>query len=424
MFAEVGVSKENSTRSNINKLLSLIGFMVMAACIFSIGFVSGKLWGGTVGIDPQIYEITGDRANLDVTELDFNLFWQVWSDLSTNYVDTGLSEEDLYYGAIKGLVSGAKDPVTVFLTPEETIEYEKGNEGKFEGIGAELGYENGSVVVVAPLDGSPAEEAGIRAGDKIFKVDGENVMSESIFEIVARIRGDAGTDVVINVFHRSGTEAVDVTVTRGEITVPSVTFDGMDGDVAIIDLDRFTEASVTVWQTRWDSVVSDVAQNDPKGMVLDLRGNPGGYFNAAIWAAGEFLPQGSLVAKQSNRNGQETEFNVGREGRLLTLPLVVLVDEGSASASEILSGALQHNERAYIIGEETYGKGTAQEIVGYSDGSSMHLTTLKWLLPNGVWLNPEDVIVPDEIVEFSSDDFMDGEDPQMDRAMEYINSEL
>ena len=195
----------------------------------------------------------------------------------------------------------------------------------------------------------------------------------------------------------------------------------MEGDIALIDLDRFTESSVTAWQLHWDAIVSEAVQNNPDALILDLRGNPGGFFNAAIWAAGDFLPSGSLVAKQQDRNGGETEFRVQRDGRLLDIPVVVLVDNGSASASEILAGALQYNERAYIIGEETYGKGTAQEIVSYSGGSSMHITTLKWLLPSGIWLNPENVIVPDEKVELSADDFTNGYDPQMDSAISYLN---
>lgn len=410
---------------SINKFMNLIGIFVISSCVFTAGFFSGKIWGG-VGdtVMPDVFEILGKNSESEMTELDFDLFWEVWNTLDTQYVEKDINDEDLYYGSIKGLVSGVGDPVTVFLTPDETLEYEKGNAGKFEGIGIEIGYENGHLIVVAPLEGSPAHQAGLMAGDKILKVDGEDIVGENIFKVVSKIRGDKGTDVVLTVMHKAGVEMVDITVTRGEISVSSVTFDGIESDVAIIDLDRFTEASMGAWTSNWDCVIDEVKAENPKAIIIDMRGNPGGYFNAAVWAAGDFLEKGSLVAKQRNRNGVEFDFNVERGGSFLDIPMVVLVDGGSASASEILAGALQFYGRAYIIGESTYGKGTAQEIVEYSDGSSLHITTLKWVLPDGKALCKERVIQPDKVVEYSEEAFENGDDPQMEEAIEYLNSRM
>lgn len=409
---------------NVNTFLNLFGLFIVIICVFSVGFLSGKIWGGEEERS-EIFEVIGRKENPEVTELNFALFWDVWSTLQDYYVEKDISEQDMYYGAIKGMVDGIGDPVTIFLTSEETNEYKKGNQGKFEGIGAELGYEGGSIVVVAPLEGSPAIEAGLRSGDRIFKVDGEDITSKNIFKVVSMIRGEQGTEVVLSVLHKGDFEAVDVNITRGEITVPSIDYEVKnDGEYIVIDVDRFTEVSAAAWQNQWDETVSDVLAENPKGIILDLRGNPGGYFSSAVWAAGEFLESGSVVSKQQDRDKRTNDFIVQRDGRLLDIPVVVLVDGGSASASEILAGALKYYDRVYIIGEETYGKGTAQEIIDFSDGSSMHITTLKWLLPDDSWLNPENVIEPDKVVELTTDDFTNGDDPQMKAAIDYLNSKI
>ena len=411
------------SRSHFDVYLNVVGGMIVLLCVFVIGFYAGKLWGGE-GIDEDIplYRLLNmDESENGVTDLDFDLFWEVWGTLESSYVDEGISDQDLYYGAMKGLVAGVGDPVTIFLTPEETSQYNEGNQGIFEGIGAELGYENGAIVIVSPLEGSPAQDAGLRAGDRIVKVDGEDIITENIFQVVARIRGDAGSDVVITVERGGSRDLMDITVTRGEITVPSVSYDGTENGVAVIDVDRFTEASLSAWEQRWDAVVTEVISDGADSVILDLRGNPGGYFNAAIWAAGEFLPSGTLVSQQYDRNENTIDFTVMRDGRLQGIDLVVLVDGASASASEILAGALQYYDRAYVIGEETYGKGTAQQVVDYPDGSSLHITTLRWLLPDGESLDDEHVIVPDSILELTEEDFTSGEDPQLDAAYDYIN---
>lgn len=397
-------------------MLNIFGILVIVGCIFAIGYLAGSDW--TLGVGSSKFRLTGSTQNSDVTTLDFDLFWEVWTDIQEKYVDEDLSEEDLFYGAIKGLVGGAGDPVTIFLTPDETQNYLDSNEGKFEGIGAELGYDNGNIIVVTPLEGSPAEKAGLRSRDVITAVDGEDILDMNVYEVVALIRGDNGTTVTLSVVRDGGD--LEIEIERGEITVPSVNLDSMDNDIALIDLDRFTESSASAWITRWDSIIEDVVENDPAGVILDLRGNPGGYFNAAVWAAGDFLEEGLLVAKQIDRNESETVFKVARDGNLLDIPLVVLVDEGSASASEILAGALQYYDRAYIIGENTFGKGTAQEIINYSNGSSLHITTLNWVIPDGRVLSEDEVIEPDKVVELDEEDFVQGTDPQLDEAYKYL----
>jgi carboxyl-terminal processing protease len=373
--------------------------------------------------DSVIYQIVGDKDGEQVTELDFDLFWEVWSTISSEYVDKDIDEEDMYYGAIKGMVGGLGDPVTVFLTPEETQQYEDGNAGKFEGVGIELGYEDGDLVVVAPLEGSPAKSAGVLAGDQIIAVDDINIIDKNLFEVVSLIRGEKGSEVVLTVIHRSDNQSEEIKIKRDEITVPSINFEMIEDDIALVDVDRFTEATFEAWKDKWDDIMLDVEKSDAKSMILDLRGNPGGYFQAPIWAGGEFMEEGTTVVKQRNRDGQELAFTIQRDGRFKEIPLVVLIDEGSASASEILAGALQHYDRAYLIGESTYGKGTAQSIIDdFSDGSSLHITTLRWVLPSGKVLSREDVVEPDKEVVLDEEDFKEGEDPQLDEALDYLNS--
>jgi len=416
-------TKERVSQKVSDGYLNRIGYIIVGLCLLIGGFFAGKYWGGaTEGTSDVVYTITGAREDETVTTLDFDMFWEVWDTLKGMYVEEGLPEQDMYYGAIKGMVAGLQDPVTLFLTPDETQQYNDSNQGKFEGIGAELGYEDGAVVVVSPLEGSPAKEAGLRPGDRILKVDGEDVLGETVFEVVSRIRGEEGTTVTVTITHRGESTSEDVIVERKEINVPSISYEGTDNGIAVIDVDRFTESSMTAWQSLWNDTVEDVVADEPEALIVDLRGDPGGYFNAAVWAAGEFLPQDALVSQQQDREGNLVDFRVNRDGYMQTIPLVVLVDEGSASASEILAGALQYHERAYIIGEETYGKGTAQQIVDYPDGSSLHVTTVKWLLPDGSWINPDNVIVPDSVVEYTDENFKDGDDPQMDAARTYLSS--
>ncbi len=395
------------------------GVIIAIVCCFALGFMFGRLSNNS---------IAGLLNSTDKKEM--TMFWEVWNTLKNQYVDEKQveNEDDLYYGAIKGLVSSIGDPATIYLDPSETEQFNKSIEGKsFQGIGAELNYENGSIVVVSPLKGSPAIKAGVKAGDRIIKVDGKEIKSdESIFDVVSKIRGEAGTKVTITVA-RSGTiKPIDIEITRGEIDVPSMELKDAEGinGVKVLRVSRFTDESVIAWNANWDKMVREINASKAKGLIVDLRGNPGGFFDSAIYAGEDFLKKGTVLAKQTNRKGKEDVFRSDRDGKLLNIPVVVLVDEGSASASEILSGMLQQNKRATVVGTNTYGKGTAQTIVNYRDGSSLHLTILKWLLPDGQWLNRENPIKPDVVVEYPEDEYKKGNDVQLNKAIELIKSKI
>jgi carboxyl-terminal processing protease len=385
--------------------------LVLTVIVFCIGLIFGR------SIAP---------VNDISKKVDMNLFWEVWDTLDKNYVEKDKVEDiDKVYGAIKGLVQSYNDPATIFLTPEETEEFNNLNSGKyFEGIGAELGYSDGSVIIVAPIDGSPAKEAGIRPGDLILAVDDYEVKSgDNIYDIVAKIRGESGTKVSLKVLHKGELEPVVLEITRGEITVPSMTlkYVGDSNDVAYIDIARFTESSLSEWESKWDSVAQDVQRSGVDKVLIDLRGNPGGYFDAAVYAADDFLDTGKIISKQEDGNGNVQTFEAKSGGKLLGKKVVIIVDEGSASASEIFTGALQQNKVATVVGTKTFGKGTAQTVIDLADGSSVHVTILKWLLPDGTWLNEENPITPDVEVENSVEDFVKGFDRQYNEALLLIN---
>ena len=385
--------------------------LVLTVIVFCIGLIFGR------SIAP---------VNDISKKVDMSLFWQVWDTLDKNYVEKDKVEDiDKVYGAIKGLVQSYNDPATIFLTPEETEEFNNLNSGKyFEGIGAELGYSDGSIIIVAPIDGSPAKEAGIRPGDLILAVDDYEVKSgDNIYDIVAKIRGESGTKVSLKVLHKGELEPVVLEITRGEITVPSMTlkYVGDSNDVAYIDIARFTESSLNEWESKWDSVAQDVQRSGVDKVLIDLRGNPGGYFDAAVYAADDFLDTGKIISKQEDGNGNVQTFEAKSDGKLLGKKVVIIVDEGSASASEIFTGALQQNKVATVVGTKTFGKGTAQTVIDLADGSSVHVTILKWLLPDGTWLNEENPITPDVEVENSVEDFVKGFDRQYNEALLLIN---
>ncbi len=414
---EVKKSVENSYGNDIfNKLTK---FSLLVVSVFVLGVYVGR------EVKPA--------ENLDITSplfnkskpIDHQLYWKVWQTMESEYVDPDkVSQQDMLYGAIKGMVASYDDHATYFLTPTETEEYAKRNAGSyFSGIGAELGYnEDGQIRIVTPLKGSPAEKAGVKPGDVIVAVDDEPVTpTETVYHVVYRIRGESGTDVKLTLLAKDSTQTRDVVVTRGPITISSiedVRYEEVNGKrIAVLTVSRFTEDSYKTWQDKWDVAIDEIAQANVDGMVLDLRGNPGGFLNAAIYAGEDFLPKNTVVMKQVDREGDEDVLKVSRDGRLPNIPLVVMVNEASASASEILSGALQQNKRATIVGTTTYGKGTAQDVLSFEDGSSLHITRFKWLLPDGTWINPDNPIVPDKIVDRTEEDFKQNKDPQMDTAL-------
>ena len=394
----------------------VVGIAILTVCTFVTGFVIGRVFEGN---SINMFDKNSDTV-------DFSLFWDVWNTVEDGYVDADkIDENTMVYGSIKGMVESLDDPATVFLDPDETEEFNLSSEGKyFEGIGAELGYDDGAVIIVSPLEGSPAKEAGLRPGDIILKVDDHEVISsDTVYDIVSLIRGEAGTKVTLEVLHSGDVEPIAVEIERKEITVPSMSWElaGENKDIAVISLDRFTDASYSEWVNSWDTIVNEVVGSGKDKIILDLRGNPGGYLDAAVYAADDFLNEGDIIVQQRDRNDNLDVSKASGKGRLIDKEVVVLVDAGSASASEILAGALQKNGRAQLVGAKTYGKGTAQSVIDFNDGSSLHLTIMQWLLPDGESLTRDTPITPDIEVKYTNEDFINGDDPQLVKAVEMLS---
>ncbi len=372
-------------------------------------------------------------------DADFSMFWKVWDTVAQLYVDkSDLDTEKMVNGAISGMVAAIGDPYTMYLPPQENKEAKEDLGGEFEGVGIQLGYVDKQLAVVSPLDGTPAFRAGVKSGDLILRIKDEknNVDRQtdgiSLTEAVKLIRGVRGTKVLLTMYRQGMDKTFDVELVRDTIVVKSVTVEYIPTDpsrpegnsAAWVKLSRFGDKT----KEEWSAIAAEIAAKcastgkDCKGLILDLRNNPGGYLDMAVYVAGEFLKPENVVVSQQYGDGTREENKVGnRNGRLMTTPLVVLVNEGSASASEILAGALQDHARAKIVGVKSFGKGSVQKPEDFADGSGIHVTIAKWLRPSGDWIDKKG-ITPDIIVEAgtATDSAKITDDPQLMKAVELV----
>jgi carboxyl-terminal processing protease len=416
--------------------------------IFSLVVISGLsgFWAGRQRIAVEFRDsqptVKVERAVPPGKEnIDFSLFWTVWDRLNGSYLEKkSLDPRQMVYGAISGMVSALGDPYTVFLPPTENKEAKEDLSGAFEGVGIQLGYKDSKLAVIAPLTGSPAEKAGVKAGDLILKITDEKKGADketagmSLPEAVTLIRGPKGTVVKLELSREGGEKPFTLSLTRETIVVKSVEVTFLEsskpGMVAHLKLLRFGERTNQEWQEAVEKIQkfkNSNAQNF-KGVVLDLRNNPGGFLNGAVDIASEFLPEGIVVWQDKGNDGKES-FSVNRKGQLTDVPLVVLVNNGSASASEIVAGALREKERARLVGEKTFGKGTIQEAQELSGGAGLHITIARWLLPSGKsidkeGLKPDFEVKPDEKDLPAEASAKEGpaKDSQLEKAIEVLTN--
>ncbi len=363
----------------------------------------------------------------------FGVFWQVWDLARNNFVDANAADpQRMIEGAINGMLDTLDDRGhTRFMSASEAQRWQESLTGEFEGIGAYLNVrEDGQAVIVRPIEGSPAERAGLRAGDFILAVDGEETRGMNVDELVSRIRGPRGTIVELQILHVGETVPVDVRIQRNNIEVPSVTWSMLPEGIALVRLNSFAERSATEMQR----ALEQARQQGARQLVLDLRNNPGGLVNEAIGIASQFLPQDTPVLVEEDRNGQRRVTNARNGGVALDLPMVVLVNFETASSAEILSGALQDTRRATIIGVPTTGTGTVLTTYTLNDGAQLLLGTSQWLTPNGRLIRQKGIAPDIEVVlplgaqplspldaaELTLDELLQGDDVQLARALEEL----
>lgn len=393
----------------IRLTILIIAFVILAG---GIGY-----WLGGQGIIINIggsRKVTIDRTTPAERNLDFSLFWTAWDRLTASYLDkSALKPQEMIYGAIKGMVASVGDPYTVFLPPKENKEAKEDLNGAFEGVGIQLGYTDEQLAVIAPLSGMPAEKAGVKAGDLILKVDEKETMDMTLPEAVNLIRGPKGTTIKLTLLHQGETEPYVAEIVRSTIIVSSVEVVFLEENLAHLKLTRFGERT----SDEWTREISQILTRQPavKGIILDLRNNPGGYLSGSVFIASEFLSSG-VVVKQEDAAGNQESYSIDRQGILLHQPLVVLVNQGSASASEIVAGSLQEHKRANVVGENTFGKGTIQEAEDLPGGAGLHITTARWLLPSGKSID-DNGIVPDNQIK---DDPTTEEDEQLREAIKIL----
>jgi carboxyl-terminal processing protease len=409
----------------LKSIRNLAVFGIVLVLFFGAGYWFGQndvkvAWSNL----PKI-NVVGKNPPKDRT-VDMSQMWDVWNMLDRMFIDKDkVDAQKMVHGAISGMVAALGDPYTVFLPPVQNKESKEELSGSFEGIGAQLGVKDKRIIVVAPLSGMPAEAAGIKAGDWIIKVDGKETSGWSLPEAVSKIRGPKGTTVALNILHKDGVKPIDVEIVRNTIRVESVNWKAVESTASgslkkavYLRLSRFGDETTTEWDRSVSQINAYLAtQSGSLGLVLDLRNNPGGYLKGAVYIASEFLSDG-LVVTQANSDQTSQKYEVNKKGNLLKIPLVVLVNGGSASASEIVAGALQARKRAILVGEKTFGKGSVQEVVDLSGGAGLHVTVSKWLLPDGRWINGTGLEVDDKI-EF--DEKQPEKDLQLEKAIEILN---
>lgn len=406
------------TLPQIRRFASFLSVIIL---VFALGVWSGKN-NLKVTLEPnQTPKLAIDRQTPQKYQnVDFSLFWEIWDRLEKNYFDkTKIDQSKMVYGAIKGMVDALGDPYTAFLPPEEQKRTTEDLDGEFEGVGIQIGFKGSQLAVIAPLDGAPAQIAGVKAGDFIVGIKDKNKNIEkstyglSLPEAVEMIRGKAQTKVILVVTRKDEEKPLEIEITRGKIEVPSVELKvvGKDNNIAHLKLNRFGAQT----PKEWEKAVAKILSSKPKGVILDMRNNPGGLLTGSVEIASEFLKTG-VVLIQENGRGEKEESKVSGKAKLADVSLVVLVNGGSASASEIVAGALKDLERAKIVGEKTFGKGTIQEAQEIKN-SGLHITIAKWLTPNGTWIN-EEGIKPD--VEIKDNEETQDIDEQLEEAIKLL----
>lgn len=400
----------------------MIGFLLIIVASFGSGYYAGEERGiqKAIGSGQVFGKEAKPPADYLKSDVNFDLFWQVWKLLQKQYVDRPISETQLFYGALSGLVAGVGDPYTVFFDPKTANDFNQELSGSFEGIGAEIGLRDSKIVIIAPLPGTPAEKAGLKPKDYIVAINGKDTGGMALDMAVAAIRGKGGTEVVLKIIRSEVSEPFEVKIVRETIVIKSVEFSmksapgSARADIAYIKISHFNEDTSGNFAT----AVNKALGENPRAVILDLQNNPGGFLDTAVDVASHWVKSGPIALQQSYGEDKK-EFSARGKFPLQGLKTIVLVNAGSASASEIVAGALQDYEAATIVGEKTFGKGSVQELQSLSDGSAIKITVAKWFTPKGRSIDG-DGIEPDVAVVIDHEKANEDADPVLEKALELL----
>lgn len=411
----------------MKKFVKLFIFLIFLFILTTTAFGAGLFVGNSDFLKPGVVRAADQPAQ-------FEVFWQVWNIVQQHFVDRqALDPTDLTYGAINGLIASLGDEGhTRFLTPKEMKDQETNISGKFYGIGAHVGVKDGLPIIVAPFEGSPAEKAGVRAGDIIIEVNGEDVTGLPLNEVVDRIRGEKGTEVTIAIFRSDENKSLEFKIIRAEINIPAATWAMTPGtDVALVRMNQFSDNL----ETELVKALEAAKQAGAKQLVVDVRNNPGGLLEQAIKVTSQFVKEGNVLL-QEDAQGQRKSFEVEPGGVATDIPIVVLINRGSASAAEIFAGAIQDHKRGQIVGETTFGTGTVLKPFKLDDGSGLLLGTSQWLTPKGRLIRKHgiepdvavdlpigaDFVTPLNIKDMTKDELLASEDTQVLKALELLKA--
>ncbi len=400
---------------NIRTILYAGGSLLLIVGVFGAGTYFGYAKRPAV---EKITSIVHKEAQAETTA-DFDTFWKVWNILNEKSIHANkVTDQDRVWGATEGLASSLGDPYTVFFPPDENKLFSAEIQGSFGGIGAEIGVKDNVLTVVAPLRDSPAWNAGIKAGDKIIRIDKATTNDMTTEKAISLIRGPKGTVVTLTILRPGEKVTREIKITRDTIEIPTIDTEIKENGVFVIKLYSFTENSAELFQGALQKFVDTRSDK----LILDLRGNPGGYLDAAVDISSWFVDQGKIIVTEDFGDNRKPYVLRSHGPRLFTdqLKFVVLVDGGSASASEIVAGALREHNVATLVGEKTFGKGSVQELIPVTDTTSLKVTVAHWLTPNGVSISTAQGIEPDVKVSITHKDITDGVDPQMKKAIEIV----
>lgn len=394
-----------------NLIIAILAVLVIAGS--AAGFYGGQLYAYV----PPVKGVT-DFDLGQPGDVDFSVFWDAWRVVQEDYAgEESFDFQAMVHGAIKGMVSSLGDPYTTFMTPGDTKTFLEDIAGSFSGVGMEIGIRDNRLQVIAPLEGTPADRAGLRAGDYIIKINEDNVTADlTIDQAVVLIRGPEGTEITLSIVRDGWDEPRDFVIERAVINIPSLRAEVIDG-VAYVKIFQFSEKL----RSDFRNLDKDLFQKSDK-IIIDVRNNPGGFLHVAVDIAGWFLQRGDVVVIEDFGSSEEQkEYKARGNAKLFNHKVVILINKGSASASEILAGALRDNRGILLIGEKSFGKGSVQELKNLKDDSAIKVTIAKWLTPQGELIQKKG-LEPDIVVEFTEEDYKEDRDPQLDKAIEVLNS--